>query len=432
MTSGPDNEPWSELRKGLPVCWVRDGDPLDTPDALGTDAVMQAGDRWRRFAPVLATLLDTPTQGQIDSPLLAVPHLVTQHARAGAPPDLAERVFVKADHALPLAGSIKARGGVYAVLCVAERIALKSGLLEGAKDYSALLQGAARRCFAAHQLVVGSTGNLGFAVGVIGRALGFTTIVHMSQDAKDWKKHRLRALGVTVVEHAADYTSAVTAARDAAAALPNAHFIDDERSPDLFFGYSAVAPALMGQLQAYGIHIDADHPLCIYLPCGVGGAPAGVLFGLRALLGPHVWGFLAEPTASPCMLMRLMGAPASASVYDVGLDNRTIADGLAVARASDFAFEAMGEQIMGAYTVTDPDMLAWVAAAASEAKLRLEPSAATGFPGALVHVWQSPVYERLRERLARATHIVWTTGGAMLPDAVYQQLLADAASGRAA
>jgi D-serine dehydratase len=76
-------------------------------------------------------------------------------------------------------------------------------------------------------------------------------------------------------------------------------------------------------------------------------------------------------------------------------------------------------------------MLAWVAATASDAKLRLEPSAATGFPGALVHVWQSPVYRLLRERLARATHIVWTTGGAMLPDGVHQQLLADAASGRA-
>jgi D-serine dehydratase len=48
------------------------------------------------------------------------------------------------------------------------------------------------------------------------------------------------------------------------------------------------------------------------------------------------------------------------------LGNRTIADGLAVARASDFAYQMIGSQVMGAYTVTDVQMLAWLGAAAGD------------------------------------------------------------------
>ena len=139
-----------------------------------------------------------------------------------------------------------------------------------------------------------------------------------------------------------------------------------------------------------------------------------------------MWGFFAEPTASPCMLMRLLGLPATASVYDLGLDNQTAADGLAVARASDFAFERVGAQVMGAYTVSDAQMFAWIAAADAEEGLRLEPSAATGFSGALDGVWRHPAFGPLRARLADATHVIWTTGGSRLPDAEFAALLARA------
>jgi D-serine dehydratase len=412
------------LKSGTPAHWVRDEDPSDTPDRQGVQSVSDAVDRWRRFAPLLAVLFKAQTpDGIIESALLPIPRLVARHAHPLAPSDLANRTFVKADHALPLAGSIKARGGLYAVLCIAERAALEAGLLRIGADYSALATPEAREFFSVRQIVVGSTGNLGFAVGLAGRALGFQTIVHMSHDAKAWKKQRLRALGVSVVEYRSDYTSAVTAAREAAQALPEAHFIDDERSADLFFGYSAASARLAEQLSERGIEVDADRPLCVYLPCGVGGAPAGVLFGLRALLGRHVWGFFAEPCASPCMLMRLKGAPASASVYDLGLDNQGVADGLAVARASDFAFTRIGTQVMGGYTVTDAQMLAWVAAASAEEKLRLEPSAAAGFPIALQDAWRFFAYDRLRARMTRATHVIWTTGGSLLPDEEFARLL---------
>ena len=420
---------YDDLARAIPTDWVRGGEPPDVESPYGEREFLEAVSRWRRFAPSLAALFnaDIP-DGVVESDLLPVPLLAARCAHRAAPSELARRVFVKADHALPLAGSIKARGGLYAVLCIAERTALEAGLLGRGGDYAALASPAARRFFSRHQVIVGSTGNLGFAVGLAGRALGFDTTVHMSHDAKAWKKQRLKALGVSVIEHQSDYSQAVAAARAAAQQAPDAHFIDDEQSTDLFFGYSACAPRLADQLRMSGVTVDAAQPLCVYLPCGVGSAPAGVLFGLRALLGRHVWGFFAEPTASPCMLMRLAGASASASVYDLKLDNRTIADGLAVARASEFAFRTVGSQVMGAYTVSDEQMLAWVAAAHREQGLRLEPSAAVGFPGALTRAWGSPAYASLRARMATGTHVIWTTGGSMLPDEEFEALLARAAT----
>jgi D-serine dehydratase len=115
-------------------------------------------------------------------------------------------------------------------------------------------------------------------------------------------------------------------------------------------------------------------------------------------------------------------------VYDLGLDNVTIADGLAVARASDFAFRLIETQVMGGYTVTDAQMLAWVAAAAAEERLRLEPSAAAGFPVAIEDAWRLPVYARLRARMSGATHVIWATGGALMPDEDFARLLERAAA----
>ena len=389
--------------------------------------MVAAADRWRRFAPVLAALFpgELP-EGIIESALLPMPHLAGVQTRA--PVEFAQRLFLKADHALPLAGSIKARGGIYAVLCIAERVSL-AARFPGAEDCRGLILPAARAIFAGHRIVVGSTGNLGFAVGLAARALGFQAEVHMSQDAKQWKKERLRRLGVCVMEHRSDYSSAVSAARRSAETAETSHFIDDERSEDLFFGYSAAAPYLARQLAELNIGIGPGHPLCVYLPCGVGGAPAGVLYGLRSVLGPHVWGFFAEPTASPAMLMRLLGAPASASVYDLGLDNRTAADGLAVACASDFAFRQIERQVMGTYTVTDEEMFEWIARASMVEGLRLEPAAATGLAGALDRVWTHPACATLRDRLSAGVHVVWATGGAQLPDEEFRALLVQGGQG---
>lgn len=415
------------LRDGHPFLWLNGGSAERAPSGFSLDDVREARDRFRRFAPLLAGLFPELGQsGVIESPLW--PAAAMQ--RAMALPAAMGRLWIKADHDLPIAGSIKARGGIHEVLQHAEELALRAGLLRRGDDYRALAQPAAREFFSRHQVAVGSTGNLGLSIGVIASALGFRAAVHMSADAKAWKKARLRARGVEVVEHAGDYGQAVASGRAQVTADPRGYFVDDERSASLFLGYAAAALHLREQFEQSGVVVDADHPLFVYLPCGVGGAPGGIAFGLSELFGRHVHAFFAEPTQSPCFLVRMAaGAQAGASVYDFGLSNRTEADGLAVAQASELAAGEMASRLAGVYTVEDDTLFAGLAQLHDSEGLRIEPSAAAGFSGPAMLCGTPAGQAYLRSRglagvMADATHLVWTTGGRFVPADEYDRFLA--------
>lgn len=396
-------------------------------EPLGRTDMQTAADRLRRFQPVLQALFPElqASAGQIESPLLPVPAMQRALGLGAGQGQL----FVKADHGLPVAGSIKARGGLHEVLEFAERLARQLGLVTG-EDLSPLATPDARRQFGAYQVAVGSTGNLGLSIGVIASALGFRAVVHMSADAKAWKKQRLRWRGVTVVEHEGDYAAAVAAGRAEAARDPRCHFVDDEDSLSLFLGYSAAAFHLRDQLATAGRVVDAAHPLFVYIPCGVGGAPGGITFGLAHLFGPHVHCFFAEPTASPCFLLALQNQAGQVpSVYEHGLDNRTEADGLAVPRASQRAVQVVRPALGGVFTVADETLFEHLARVRQAEGLRIEPSAAAGFDGPqqLLHSEAGRRYlqrHQLAARLPQATHIVWTTGGLFVPEEEYERFLA--------
>lgn len=188
---------------------------------LGAADVADASARLQRFAPLIARLFPetAASGGIIESDLVEVATFhdaLRQHYAA----ELPGRLWLKRDSHLPISGSIKARGGIYEVLAHAERLALEHGLVGLDDDYSRLAEADCRAFFARHRIAVGSTGNLGLSIGIIGAALGFQASVHMSADARQWKKDKLRAHGVTVVEYASDYSVAVEQGRREAAAIP--------------------------------------------------------------------------------------------------------------------------------------------------------------------------------------------------------------------
>ncbi|MEJ0028834.1 MAG: D-serine ammonia-lyase [Rhizomicrobium sp.] len=402
----------ADLGAGRATVWLREpaAVPLVRAD-IARSAISEAEARLARFAPVLARLFpDGAWNGHIASPLL----------RYDTPPAEIGRLLVKADHRLPLTGTIKARGGVYEVLCFVEAVARKEGLLVAGETYDIIGTRAARRAFGAYRVGVASTGNLGLSVGMVASRFGFATEIHMSRDAKAWKKNALREMGVTVVEHDCDYARTVGIARRSFERAGKAHFIDDERSRALFVGYAVGAAELAHQLSQAAIAISAEQPLIVYLPCGVGGAPGGITFGLKSIFGRNVACVFVEPVASACMLAAIaFGEGRALPVYKLGLDNRTIADGLATPVASELALAQIGPDIDALAAVPDAAMMQWLSHAWSEAAMRLEPSAAAGFAAI------TPVAEALRARpvsrgpLARfddAVHVVWTTGGSLLRD----------------
>ncbi|MBL0592845.1 D-serine ammonia-lyase [Aeromonas veronii] len=387
---------------------------------LDNHNVADASARLARFAPYMCEAFpETRTSnGILESEIAAIPAMqATLNQRYGV--EVTGRLLLKKDSHLPISGSIKARGGIYEVLAHAEQLAIKAGLLCEEDDYRKLFSDEFRQFFSQYSIAVGSTGNLGMSIGIMSAKLGFTVTVHMSADAREWKKRKLREHGAIVVEYAEDYGVAVEQGRKEAKRDPNCFFIDDENSRTLFLGYSVAGERVKKQFDQMGIKVDADHPLFVYLPCGVGGGPGGVAFGLKLAFGDNVHCFFAEPTHSPCMLLGVhTGLHDAIAVQDLGIDNLTAADGLAVGRASGFVGRAMERLLNGFYTLSDQEMYDLLGLLARDEQITLEPSALAGMAGPW-RVAANPEWLTGRgcdaATMAQATHLVWATGGGMVP-----------------
>lgn len=423
---------------GEPTVWINpDYLPVEVTDGLcqlvvPDSAIDDAEARLARFAPFIRRRFPEtePTNGLIESPLADIPRM-QQALEKEYGCTIPGRLMLKMDSHLAIAGSVKARGGIYEVLKHAEDLAIAAGKLTMEDDYARLDSEEMRDFFRQYTVQVGSTGNLGMSIGIMSAALGFRVKVHMSADAKQWKKDLLRSHGVEVLEYSGDYSKAVAEGRALSDTDPMSYFVDDEKSVDLFLGYAVAARRLKKQLDEQGIAVDEAHPLIVYLPTGVGGAPGGVTYGLKRLFKNNVHCFLVEPTLCPSVLLGMATKQyEKANVRDFGLSGRTHADGLACASPSSFVTRVLGNLASGDFTVTDAKLYDYLRLLDSSEGKRIEPSSCAAFVGPcqLLTLEDSRRYcaeqGLTEEALANSVQIAWATGGRLVPAEVWEQYLA--------
>lgn len=396
---------------------------------VSDEELLQAEKRLERFAPFLQKVFPetAPTKGIIESPLEEIFQMqktLEEKYKIKIPGTL----YLKMDSHLPVAGSIKARGGVYEGLKYAEELAMEAGLLKIEDNYAILAEDRFKKFFSKYKIQVGSTGNLGLSIGITSAALGFQVIVHMSADAKQWKKDMLRSKGVQVIEYDSDYGKAVEEGRKNSNLDPMSYFVDDEKSMNLFLGYTVAAKRLKKQLDEKEIIIDERHPLIVYIPCGVGGAPGGVAYGLKRIFKENVHIFFVEPTLAPCMLLGMeSGLHEKISVNDIGIYGMTHADGLAVARSSGLIGRLMEPILSGIFTVQDYKLYDYLRCLDETENKRIEPSSCAAFEGvaSLFNYEESKKYvdDFLGDTVKNAYHICWATGGSMVPEEDMKEFL---------
>ena len=181
----------NDMQNGINAAWRN---PAKIPYAeaighapLGRVDVFDARLRVKHFAPLMMKLFPktAANNGIIESDLVKIDNM-KQFLNDKKNCNILGDLFIKMDGELAVAGSVKARGGIYEVLCFAEKIALEKGILDDDEDdHTKLATPSAKEIFSQYTIQVGSTGNLGLSVGIMAAVLGFKAVVHMSSDAKE-------------------------------------------------------------------------------------------------------------------------------------------------------------------------------------------------------------------------------------------------------
>lgn len=422
-----------DIKNQKPTFWVNPykvaEDEIWNHEELGLADIEAAEADLERYAPMIAKLFPetAATDGIIESKL---EKLDKMQAEIEKNHEFHGQLYMKMDSDLPVVGSIKARGGIYEVLKHAEDIALQEGLLKSKEDdYTKLVTPEAKKLFSQYKVQVGSTGNLGISIGVTAAALGFNAIVHMSYDAKQWKKDLLREKGAKVIEYDTDFNIALKKGRAESDADPKSYFVDDVKSRILFLGYATSALRVKKQFEKQGIKVDKDHPVFVYSPAGVGGSSGGTLFGMKAVFGEAARVFLIQPTHCPSIPLGMVtGLNNDVSVMDIGLDGKTEADGLACPSPSTFSGDYMKPMLDGEFTVRDGALFDYLRELHSSEDMMIEPSSCATFEGP-VKLFENKYAKQfmkdngLNQIQDNIIHLAWATGGSMVPDEINQQNL---------
>lgn len=410
--------------------------PFDMVDAVcqlvvSDEDIADAERRLHKFAPYIKKCFPETAEdgGLIESPLREI-DAMKKALEETYDAEIPGRLLLKMDSHLPIAGSVKARGGIYEVLKHAEDLALEHGMITEDDNYERFADDDMKEFFHQFTVQVGSTGNLGLSIGIMSAFLGFKVKVHMSADARQWKKDMLRSKGVDVIEYEDDYSAAVSEGRRQSDLDPTSYFVDDEYSVPLFLGYAVAAGRTKAQLDAMGITVDEDHPLILYVPCGVGGAPGGVCYGFKRLFGDNVHVFFVEPTLFPSVLLGMATDRYNdVSVNDFGLNEMSAADGLACASPSGFVVRIDRNLLSGDFTVKDAILFDYMRMLKNTEDIFIEPSSCAAFtaPVNLLKYEGTKAYLKKQgltaEKLANSAQICWATGGRLVPDEIWDKYM---------
>ena len=106
------------------------------------------------------------------------------------------------------------------------------------------------------------------------------------------------------------------------------------------------------------------------------------------------------------------------SVRDIGIDGKTDADGLAVGRPSRLVGTMMDTLLDGCYTIGDEKLYPFLTQLADREKIYIEPSSCASFTGPSLAAASEEYMGAfgLKDKMENASHIIWATGGSMVPD----------------
>ena len=128
-----ENQPlFEDIRTLKEVFWINPNlssfDSIIAKLPLSLEDVLDAEERLNRFKPYLKKVFPETRDGTIESFISVVDNMKKKMERDFDNP-IYGRLLIKRDDSLPIAGSIKARGGIYEVLKHAETLAIEAGLL---------------------------------------------------------------------------------------------------------------------------------------------------------------------------------------------------------------------------------------------------------------------------------------------------------------
>ena len=138
----PKETNYAEYEKALPI---------------NDKELKEAEERLKRFAPFIKKVFPETeeTNGIIESPLEDISNMQKELEKKYNV-EIPGKLYLKMDSHLPVAGSIKARGGVYEVLKHAEELSMEAGLLKLEDDYSILADKKFKDFFSKYKIQVGT------------------------------------------------------------------------------------------------------------------------------------------------------------------------------------------------------------------------------------------------------------------------------------